>query len=193
MVENKLMFKNDVWARKIIWKDQLMIACIRTHVESIGSKWRCLRILTNIVRHMESIHNASRQVLQSNKLLRIFGGSNSISMTIVKHMNNWGMSGYWISARIIRRGIQVTKNSKAVSSRILGTTEIISGYLVITRSTGKHCMNGEYMRLSIGVYRWKGIAKAMNTSSRVNSGEYLQGLLVQQTIISNKGLSGWKW
>ena len=94
-----------------------MIVCIRTHAESIGSKWRCLRILTNIARHMESIHNASRQVLQSNKLLRIFGGSNSISMTIVKHMNNWGMSGYSISARIIRRGIQVTKNSKAVSSK----------------------------------------------------------------------------
>ena len=117
LVENKLMFKNDVWARKIIWKDQLMIACIRTHVESIGSKWRCLRILTNIARHMESIHNASRQVLQSNKLLRIFGGSNSISKTIVKHMNNWWMSRYSISARIIHRGIQVTKNSKAVSSK----------------------------------------------------------------------------
>ena len=94
-----------------------MIVCIHTHAESIGSKWRCLRILTNIARHMESIHNASRQVLQSNKLLRIFGGSNSISKTIVKHMNNWGMSGYSISARIIRRGIQVTKNSKAVSSK----------------------------------------------------------------------------
>ena len=64
---------------------------------------------------MESIHNASRQVLQSNKLLRIFGGSNNISKTIVKHMNNWGMSGYSIIARIIRMGIQVTKNSKAVS------------------------------------------------------------------------------
>ena len=71
----------------------------------------------NIATHMESIHHASRQVLQSNTLLRIFGGSNSISITIVKHMNNWGMSGYSISARIIRRGIQVTKNSKAVSSK----------------------------------------------------------------------------
>ena len=71
----------------------------------------------NIAGHMESIHNASRQVLQSNKLLRIFGGSNSISKTIVKHMNNWGMSGYSISARIIHRGIQVTKNSKAISSK----------------------------------------------------------------------------
>ena len=66
---------------------------------------------------MESIHNASRQVLQSNKLLRNFGGLNSISKTIVKHMNNWGMSGYLISARIIRTGIHVTKNSKAVSSK----------------------------------------------------------------------------
>ena len=66
---------------------------------------------------MESIHNVSRQVLQSNKLLRNFGGSNSILKTIVKHMNNWGMSGYSISARIIHRGIQVTKNNKAVSSK----------------------------------------------------------------------------
>ena len=55
--------------------------------------------------------------LQSNKLLGIFGGSNSISKTIVKHMNNWGMSGYSISARIIHRGIQMTKNIKAVSSK----------------------------------------------------------------------------
>ena len=71
----------------------------------------------NIAKHMESIHNASRQVLQSNKLLRIFGRSNSISKTIVKHMNTGGMSGYSISARIIRRGIQVTKNNKAVRSK----------------------------------------------------------------------------
>ena len=90
---------------------------------------------------MESIHNASRQVLQSNKLLRIFGGSNSISKTIVKHMNNWGMSGYSISARIIHRGIQVTRNSKAISSRIIESTTSVSRYLVITRPTGDECKN----------------------------------------------------
>ena len=72
---------------------------------------------------------------------------------LVTYMNELGMSGYSVSARIIRRGIQVSKNSKAVSSMILGTTEIISGYLVITRSTGKDCMNGEYTWLSIGVHR----------------------------------------
>ena len=72
---------------------------------------------------------------------------------LVTYMNQLGMSGYSVSARIIRRGIQVSKNSKAVSSMILGTTEIISGYLVITRSIGKHCMNGEYTWLFIGVYR----------------------------------------
>ena len=98
-------------------------------------------------------------IMQANKnfksirLLRIFRRTNGITKTFVKYLNQLGMSGYSVSARIIRRGIQVTKNSKAVSSRILGTTEIISGYLVITRSTGKHCMNGEYTRLSIGVYR----------------------------------------
>ena len=54
---------------------------------------------------------------QSNRWLRIFGISNGISKTFVIHMNNWGMSGYSISARINRTGIQVTKNSKAVSSK----------------------------------------------------------------------------
>ena len=43
---------------------------------------------------------------KSNRLLRIIGRSNSILKT-----------GYSVSARIIRRGIQVTKNSKAVSSK----------------------------------------------------------------------------
>ena len=54
---------------------------------------------------------------QSNRLLRIFGISNGISKTFVKHINNWGMSGYSISARINRRGIQMTKNNKAVGSK----------------------------------------------------------------------------
>ncbi len=35
----------------------------------------------------------------------------------MKYLNQLGMSGYSVSARIIRRGIQVTKNSKAVSSK----------------------------------------------------------------------------
>ena len=126
---------------------------------------------------------------KSKRLLRIFGRSNGILNTFVKYLNQLGMSGYSVSARIIRRGIQVTKNSKAVSSKDSRNIRENFG-LVITRSTGKHCMNGEYTWLSIRVYRWKGIAKVMNTSSWVNSGECLQGLHVQQTIISNKGLSG---
>ena len=54
---------------------------------------------------------------KSNRLLRIFGRSNSILKTIVEYLNQLGMTGYSVSARIIRRGIQVTKNSKAVSSK----------------------------------------------------------------------------
>ena len=54
---------------------------------------------------------------KSNRLLKIFGRSNDILNTFVKYLNQLGMSGYSVSARIIRRGIQVTKNSKAVSSR----------------------------------------------------------------------------
>ena len=54
---------------------------------------------------------------KSNRLSRIFRRSNGISKTFVKYINQLGMSGYSVSARIIRRGIQVTKNSKAVSSK----------------------------------------------------------------------------
>ena len=54
---------------------------------------------------------------ESNRLLRIFGRSNSILKTIVEYLNQLGMTGYSVSARIIHRGIQVTKNSKAVSSK----------------------------------------------------------------------------
>ena len=49
---------------------------------------------------------------QSNRLLRIFGISGGISKTFVKHMNNWGMGGYSINARINRRGIQVTRTAR---------------------------------------------------------------------------------
>ena len=54
---------------------------------------------------------------KSNRLLRIFERSNSILKTIVEYLNQLGMTGYLVSARIIRRGIRVTKNRKAVSSR----------------------------------------------------------------------------
>ena len=54
---------------------------------------------------------------KSNRLLRIFGSSNSILKTIVEYLKQLGMTGYSVSARINRRGIRVTKNSKAVSSK----------------------------------------------------------------------------
>ena len=63
-----------------------------------------------------TIMQASKN-FKSQRLQRIFGRSNIILKTFVKHMNNWGVSGYSISARINRRGIQVTKNNKAVSSK----------------------------------------------------------------------------
>ena len=54
---------------------------------------------------------------KSNRLLRIFGRSNVILNTFVIYLNPLGMSGYSVSARIIRRGIQVSKNSIAISSK----------------------------------------------------------------------------
>ena len=54
---------------------------------------------------------------KSNRLLDIFRRSNDIFNTFVKYLNQLGVSGYSVGARIIRRGIQVTKNSKVVSSK----------------------------------------------------------------------------
>ena len=75
------------------------------------------RYAIKITRLMGLIILQASKNFKSKWLQRIFGRSNSILKTFVKHVNNWGMSGYSISARINRRGIQMTKNSKAVSSK----------------------------------------------------------------------------
>ena len=70
-----------------------------------------------ITRLMGLIIIKASKKFKSNRLLRIFERSNSILKTNVEYLNQLGMTGYSVSARIIRRGIQVTKNSKAVSSK----------------------------------------------------------------------------
>ena len=90
---------------------------------------------------------------KSNRLLRIFGRSNVILNTFVIYLNPLGMSGYSVSARIIRRGIQVTRNSKAVSSKDPRNNRENFGVSCNNKITGEHCMNGEDTWLSIGVYR----------------------------------------
>ena len=52
-------------------------------------------------------------------------------------------------------------------------------HLVLTRAARDECKNVKGKKLSIRVDGGRGIANAMNTSPRVNSGEYLQGLHVQ--------------
>ena len=63
-----------------------------------------------------TIMQASKN-FKSQRLQRIFGRSNIIFEDFCETQEQLGMSGYSVSARIIRRGIQVTKNSKAVSSK----------------------------------------------------------------------------
>ena len=70
-----------------------------------------------ISRLMGLIIMKANKKFQSNRLLRILGRSNGISKTFFVTHEQLGMSGYSVSARIIRRGIQVTKNSKVVSSK----------------------------------------------------------------------------
>ena len=75
------------------------------------------RDANNITRLMGlTIMRASKN-FKSQRLQRIFGRSNGILNTFVKYLNPLGISVYSVSARIIRRGIQVTKNSKAVGKK----------------------------------------------------------------------------
>ena len=126
---------------------------------------------------------------KSNRLLRIFGRSNSILKTIVEYLNQLGMTGYSVSARINRRSIQVTKNSKAVSSKDSRNNR---------ENFGVSCnnkINWETLyewRVYVVIHRglsMEGNCISDGTKYRENIGEYLRILLVQQTIICNKGLS----
>ena len=116
--------------------------------------------------------------------------SKGILNTFVKYLNQLGMSGYSVSARIIRRGIQVTKISKAVSSKDSRNNR---------ENFGVSCnnkINWETLyewRVYVVIHRglsMEGNCKSDTIKSQENIGEYLRILLVQQTIISNKGLSG---
>ena len=75
------------------------------------------RDANKITRLMGLTIKQANKNFKSNRLLRIFERSNSILKTIVEYLNQLGMTGYSVSARIIRRGIRVTKNRKAVSSK----------------------------------------------------------------------------
>ena len=81
----------------------------------------------------------------------------------------------------------MAKNFKAIAERVLGTTESISGNLLETRATRDKGMNVNCMYLSIRIYRWQGIAKAVGTRVSGNIGEYCQNLLLKQSIICNEG------
>ena len=70
---------------------------------------------TNILMGL-TIMQASKN-FKSNRLLRIFGRSNSISKTFVKHMNNSWWADPWYVRGIIRRGINAEKRCKAVGTK----------------------------------------------------------------------------
>ena len=54
---------------------------------------------------------------KSKRLLGIFGRSNGILKTFVKHMINWGWADTRQVRGFIRRGIHVVKNCKAISTK----------------------------------------------------------------------------
>ena len=69
-----------------------MIVCIRTHRESTDSKMMVTKDANMITILMGLIIMKANKKFQSNRLLRIFGSSNTILKTFVKYMNQLGMS-----------------------------------------------------------------------------------------------------
>ena len=57
----------------------------------------------------------------------------------------------------------MAKNFKAIAEGFLGTTESILGHLLETRATRDKGMKSNCMYLSIRIYQWQGIAKAVGT------------------------------
>jgi hypothetical protein len=85
-------------------------------------------------------------------------------------------------------GVLMRKRAaKRWAQRILGISENFLGYQVITGPTRNECMNDKCKQLSIRMYRWSGIAKAVGTKSRENIREYLRNLRVQPAIIWTEG------
>ena len=94
---------------------------------------------------------------------------------------------------IIHSGIHVAKNSKAISSKDSRSSK---------ENFGVSCnnkINWEALyewRVYVVIHRglsMEGNCKSDTIKSQENIGEYLRILLVQQTIICNKGLSGRKY
>ena len=108
----------------------------------------------------------------------------------MKYLNQLGMSGYSVSARIIRRGIQVTKNSKAVSSKDSRNNRENFGVSCNNKISWETLYE---WRVYVVIHRglsMEGNCKNDAIKSQENIEEYLRILLVQQTIICNKGISG---
>ena len=116
LVENQLTFKMTSEPEGWILGSDWGLRAFATYWIN-GLKKIMTRGANKISRLMGLIIMLVSKNFKSNRLLRIFGRSNGILNTFVKYLNQLGMSGYSVSARIIHRGIQVTKNSKAVSSK----------------------------------------------------------------------------
>ena len=69
-----------------------MIACIHTHVESIGSESQPQRISMDIGRHMELTIMQAGKNFKSNRKQRILGCSDSILKYFVKTQDQLGLN-----------------------------------------------------------------------------------------------------
>ena len=82
-----------------------------------GLKMIMTKDVNKITRLMGLIIMQVSKNFKSKRLLGIFGRLNGILKTFVKHMINWGWADTRQVRGIIRRGIHVVKNCKAVSSK----------------------------------------------------------------------------
>ena len=94
-----------------------------------------------------------------------------------------GMDEYSISASNYLQGYSCGKERQSSRHKVFS-------YQQRARSTGDKSKNDRCMYLSIGIFRWQGIAKATGTKSREKIRVYLWNPSVHQEIIQSEGPSG---
>ena len=109
LVENQLMFKMtsepEGWILGSIWGLRESATYWINRLKMIMTRYAI-----KITRLMGLIILQASKNFKSKRLQRIFGRSNSILKTFVKHVNNWGWADTRQVRGFIRKGIHVAKN-----------------------------------------------------------------------------------
>ena len=139
----------------------------------------------NVASPMEASIMQADKYMQSNSFKedsRMIGQNFKVSYETYEQL---GMDEYSISASNYLQGYSCGKELQSSRHKVFS-------YQQRARLTGGKSKKDMCIYLSIGIFRWQGIAKATGTKSRENIRGYLWNPSVLQAIIQSEGLSGRK-